>query len=287
MGMVKHFVPPAVKHVVKRVDEGWRILTGPIRLLPDFIIIGAQKCGTTSLYRYLMQHPCVVPPFRKEVHFFSIHFGRGLTWYQSHFPSFLYKAYTRQTRGRNLVIGEASPYYIFHPVAPKRISETIPQVELIAMLRNPVDRAYSHYHHEVRKGRETLPFEAAIEREAERLAGETERMIEDENYYSFNHHRYTYLSRGIYVNQLEIWLRFFSREQILILKSEDLYADSSTVLRHVLEFLNLPAWEPKEYMNYNPAGYPRMNPNTKKRLTDYFEPHNQRLYKYLGASFDW
>ena len=115
-----------------------------MRLMPDFIIIGAARCGTTNLYRNLTQHPYIVPAFRKEVHFFdhTSNFKNGVAWYRAHFPLLLYKHY-KQVRKQDIVTGEASPYYIFHPHAPKRAFEIVPQVKLIVMLRNPVDRAYS------------------------------------------------------------------------------------------------------------------------------------------------
>lgn len=285
-------VPPSVKRAAKQGLALYRMLTSPIRLLPDFIIIGAQKCGTTCLYLNLAQHPGVAPASRSIVHgsevqFFSVNFAKGIAWYRAHFPTSLYEHYVRQTRKQDFVTGEKSPYYIFHPAAPKRISEAIPQVKLIALLRNPVDRAYSHYHHNVRRGRETLSFEEAIQREAERLSGERERILGDENYYSFNHQHYSYLSRGIYVDQLRILMCSFPKHQILILGSEDFFADTPTAYRRVLEFLDLPSWEPKGYKRKQLFSYPSMDPSTRKRLTDYFEPHNQRLYEYLGTDFAW
>ncbi len=270
-----------MKKVIEEEVFLHRLLTSHIRVLPDFIIIGAQRCGTTSLYNYLSQHPCVVPALVKEVHFFDINFHKGIHWYRSHFPTFLEKY------KQNIITGEASPYYIFHPHAARRIFKIIPQVKLIVLLRNPVDRAYSHYHHEVRIGAETLSFEEAIEKESERLKGEIKKMLENENYYSFNHQHYSYLSRGIYIDQIKVWMSLFPKEQILIIKSEDFYANPSAVFRRVLEFLNLPIWEPKEYKKFNYANYPKMNPATRKRLIKFFEPYNQKLYEYLGVNFGW
>jgi len=255
--------------------------------LPDFIIIGAQRCGTTSLYKYLIEHPCVAPAFRKEVHFFDANFGRGLDWYRAHFPSVPYKYCAKQIRGHNILTGEASPYYIFHPHAPKRVREIVPRVKLIALLRNPVDRADSHYHLRVRDGTETLSFEDALERELEMVNRERERITQDENYHSLAHQRYSYLSRGIYADQLEVWASLFPREQILVLRSEDFYADPPTALRNVLKFLNLPSWEPQDYEKHRQGRYPKMDPATRRRLVSYFEPHNQRLYEFLGVNFEW
>jgi Sulfotransferase domain len=201
----------------------------------DFLIIGAQKCGTTSLYNYLVQHPQIVPALQKEVHFFDFNFDKGLDWYFGQFPNY--------NPADNLITGEASPYYIFHPLVAKRVHQLFPKVKLIVLLRNPVERAISHYYHEVRLGCEPLCLEEAIASEPIRLQGETEKLIADGTYYSFNHQHYTYLSRGIYVDQLQSWFNLFPREQFLILKSEDLYANPAQVLNKVLEFLEVSPYQ--------------------------------------------
>lgn len=263
------------------------LLTSPLRLIPDFIIIGAQRCGTTSLYNYLVRHPFVASALEKEVHFFDNNFKKGIIWYRAHFSSFLHKYYFRQAHKRDFITGESTPYYLFHPHAPKRIFETIPQIKLLVLLRNPVDRAYSHYHHERRLGVETLSFKEAIEKEKQRLTGELEKIVKDENYYSFSHQHYSYLSRGIYLNQIKVWTNLFSKEQILILRSESFYDDPSAVYEKVIKFLDLPIWEFRDYRKYNVGQYRNMAPALRKCLVDYFKPHNQRLYEYLGIDFNW
>ena len=263
-----------------------RLMTGLARTTPNFIIIGAQRSGTTALYNTLAQHSCITPAIKKEVHFFDVNFEKGFTWYRAHFPSYVYM-YAQKVRGRNFATGEASPYYIFHPHVPKRVSELAPEVKLIALLRNPADRAYSHYHHEVRKGFETLSFEDAIEREKERLLTETPRIQADEDYYSFNHRHYSYLSRGIYVDQLKAWSRFFPKEQILVLKSEDFYNNPSSVIGQILEFLKLPSGQLKDQGKYPVYPYSRMDAAVRKQLVDYFELYNQELYEYLGRNLHW
>lgn len=151
---------------------------------PDFLIIGAQKGGTTSLYTYLCQHPRVVGASRIEVHFFDLAYDKGWWWYRSHFPVHVFR------RGERIVTGEASPYYIFHPLVPERVRKDLPNVKLVAILRNPVDRAYSHYQHVRRNGREPLSFEEAIEREPPRTEGEAEIISSDDEYQSSAHRRY-------------------------------------------------------------------------------------------------
>lgn len=282
----KHSMRASIKHNIDRISMNYRLVTGQLRVAPDFIIIGAQRCGTTSLYNTLANHPFIAPALKKEIHFFDVNFRKGLVWYKAHFPLYGRK-YLTQVRKQNVLTGEASPYYIFHPHVPKRIAELLPQVKLIALLRNPVDRAYSHYHHEVRKGFESLSFEDAIEREQERLRIETVKMLEDENYYSFNHRHYSYLSRGIYVDQLRVWMRFFSREQILILKSEDFYEHPPSVIKRIVEFLRLPYWNFSVNGQYSYQPYSKMDITIRKRLIDYFDPYNQELYEYLSINLGW
>jgi len=282
-------LPSPAKKAIKRTrfwPVGGRILTGKIRLLPTFIIIGGQKCGTTSLYNYLGEHPGIVPALEKEVHFFDANFKKGTTWYRAHFPTQVYRLYCRLFR-KNIICGEATPYYIFHPRAPRLISEMLPDVKLIALLRNPVDRAYSHYQHMTRRGDEILSFEEAIRKEKERLDGEADKMLEDQNYQSSEHRLHSYLSRGIYADQLRAWENLLPKEQFLVLKSEDLFAEPSFVLQRVLKFLDLPYWEPKAYKPFKRGKYQRMDSTTRDELDRFFRPHNQRLYEYIGMKFNW
>src|SRR5437660_4703703 len=215
----------------------YRMSTSQARLLPDFIIIGTQRGGTTSLYYYLTEHPGIARALMKEVHFFDDNFTEGLNWYRAQFPSSLQKYYAERIRKEHFITGESSPYYLFYPHAPKRISELVPQAKLIVLLRNPVDRAYSHHWLGTLEGKETLPFEEAIQREEERMAGEHEKILADEHYESFNHRFFSYLARGIYVDQLQHWMNFYPKEQFLILKSEDLYKDTAAVVQQALEFI--------------------------------------------------
>jgi hypothetical protein len=275
------------------IEKLYRAISYPLRLLPDFLIIGTQRGGTTSLYSYLIDRPGVGPASVKELHFFDKKFHKGPSWYRAHFPTSIQKYSFELTRKQIFVTGEASAYYIFHPHAPKRVAKVLPQVKLIVLLRNPVDRAYSQYNFEVELGRETLSFEDALEREEERIGKETEKLLADEHYASFDHSRYSYLARGIYVDQLQCWMSFFPPAQFLLLKSEEFYADPVAVLEQTSKFLNLSELAPhertKKYKlhNYNSTPYPKMDAATRKRLIEYFEPHNQRLYDFLGMNFDW
>ena len=251
-------------------------------VLPDFVIIGAQKSGTTFLYNLLTRHPSIEGTFEKEVHYFDRFFHRGIEWYRSQFPL------PRLKVQRKVITGETTPDYLFHPHAARRMAKVVPQARLIVLLRNPVDRAYSHYHHQIRKGRETLGFEEAMEAEEERLRGERDKMLEDEHYNSFNYRHFSYLSRGVYVDQLLRWSEYFAKDQMLVLNSEDFFERAPETLKLVLNFLHLPDWEPETWKIRNKGSYEQeMNPATRRRLEEYFEPHNRRLYEYLGMDFGW
>jgi len=257
-------------------------------MLPNFLIIGAQRGGTTSLYNYITKHPKIIPALQKEIHFFDINFNKGIQWYQSHFQqnsffSLLY--YTKKFK--DCITCEASPYYIYHPHVPKRISKIIPDVKLIALLRNPIERAFSHYHHEVKLGIEKISFEDAIKEEPKRLNGELKKMLEDEFYYSFNHQNFSYLERGIYIEQLENWEKFFPKKQILILSSEEFYSNPDKICNDVFDFLGLPIIKIKKAKIFNKGNYQKMADKTRIELVEYFKPHNEKLYNFLKRDFGW
>ena len=259
--------------------------------LPDFLIIGEKKCGTSYLYYLLGQHPLVQPAASKELHFFDVHFDEGIEWYRRCFPQ------PRRKDGRRTITGEATPY-MSHPFAPKRVAEVVPEARLIALLRNPVDRAYSDYQQMVRKGRETRMFEEIIGVAAKvrspSAGGKTPKRKDRGD---LGDARRRYLSRSVYVDQLLRWSEFFPREQMLVLKSEDFFENPQQTLEVVFNFLDLPEWEleaseirmeRKKRDKRNTGVYEaEMDPSTRRRLEEYFEAHNKRLYGYLGADLGW
>ena len=265
-----------------RAAEDGVVVEQAMGALPDFVIIGAQKCGTTYFYHLLSQHPYVEPAAKKELHFFNDLFEEGVDWYRRCFPQ------PRLKDGRRTITGEATPSYLSHPHAARRMAEVIPHARLIALLRNPVDRAYSHYQFGVRRGFERLAFEEAIEAEESRLRDERDKVLEDEHHISFNLERFSYLARGVYVDQLLRCSEFFDREQMLVLKSEDFFERPRDTFELVLNFLDLPDWEPETWKRDRKSKYEqKMDPATRRRLEEYFEPHNKRLYDYLGTDFGW
>jgi Sulfotransferase domain len=269
-------LPEPARKVLRSAYRGYGQATATLRPLPDFLILGAQKAGTTALYAYLRWHPQITGPSFKEVSFFDRHYTRGERWYRAHLP----------VRRRGLV-GEASPSYLFHPLAPERVARMLPDARLIALLRNPVDRAFSHYQHEVALGREQLSFEDALAREQERMDGELEHMLRDPVYFSHAWWNYTYVARGRYAQQLERWFAAFPREQVLVLLTDDLAADTAGTYRRVLDFLSVDPRGLDSYPRIFEREYGEMSPKTRARLEVEFAEPNRRLAELLGRDLPW
>jgi len=246
------------------------------------------KGGTTTLCAWLNEHPFVAPAAVKEVHYFDYQFSRGEDWYRSRFPSKRERATFATEHGRPFLTGEASPSYISHMWAPTRIAQTLPDVKLIVALRNPVDRAYSHFEMSRRAGEEPLDsFHQAIVVEDERLQPELARVAVDPSYYSGRLGGWSYLLRGRYAEQLEHWFELFPREQFHFMKTEDLALKPAEALAGVHRFLGLPHHEPSAYPRFHVGQYAPMSADTRAMLVEYFQPHNERLYELVGIDFGW
>jgi hypothetical protein len=266
------------------------------RLLPDFIVFGAAKSGTTSLYGALAQHPFVEPCVTsdaqfgntKEVRFFDYNWYRGSDWYRSHFPLERSRRQFKAEHGRPFLTGEGSPTYISNLWAPGRVCKMLPDVKLIAVFRSPVDRAYSHFRYSRRAGLEECEsFSEAVAREEERLRPEWARMA-DPRYNSWNFGAWSYLARSRYAEQVERWLALFPREQFLFLKAEDMYREPQQALDATHRFLGLPPHRQEEVgrLNVSPE-HESMPDDVRKTLDDYFRPYNERFYELIGVDFGW
>ena len=258
-----------------------------MRSLPEFLIIGAQKCGTTSLYSNLCEHPKIGPAFEKEVRYFNNHYEKGLNWYKAHFPLVVTKKMVGWKDGIDLVSGEGEPSYLPNPVVPQRVFDLIPNVKLIVMLRNPVDRAYSHFQHRSRRGREHNSFEQVVAADKEQLRSGWNNLPTADNKRLGNLH-YSYLPRGIYVDQIRSWMKIFPKNQFLIIRAEDFFSNSQVIYDEVLDFLGLPGYRLGQSERQNVGTYTdRMSDELRQDLANYFQPHNTRLYDYLARDFFW
>lgn len=252
-------------------------LTARVRSLPDFLIIGAMKSGTSSLFHYLQRHPMIEPPIRKEIHFFTVGYHKGTSWYRAHFP-------LRGALSGSRITGEGCPDYMFCPGAEHRIYRLLPDVRLIILLRDPVERAISHYFHERRMGREYLPIMEALEVEEERLAGAD---LEDPQGLETYLHA-SYKRRGWYASHIARYFTLFPRDRILILGSGDLFRDSQRTTAEAIRFLGLPAVSAAEdYPPKNVGDREKVPAEVYRHLEEYFEPHELRLRELLGRSIVW
>jgi hypothetical protein len=284
---IRSRLPGRVRGALRAGVGAFGAVTSGRRLLPTFIIIGAQRSGTTSLYQYLAEHPAIAPAATKEVHFFDTRYGRGLSWYRGHFPTRATAERGRRRTGFEPIAGEASPYYLFHPLAPERIAHDLPFAKFIVMLRDPVSRAVSQYQHERSLGAEDLSIEEAFAQEPARLAGEHERMLADHSYNSYSHQHHSYMSRGEYAEQLERWFAVFPRERFLIIETGRFFKDPETGFGDVQRFLGIPVQRRREFTAYNKSSRTPLDDAVIERLRRHFVPHNRRLYELLGEDFGW
>jgi hypothetical protein len=259
-----------------------RRLTARWRRLPNFLILGTQKGGSTSLYDHIGLHPDVAVSPRKEINYFSNEHQRGEYWYRMFFPF----------KNSSLTFcGEASPAYIINPYAAGRIRKLIPDCRLIVLLRNPVERAISHYYHSFKKGRETLPLMDALQQESTRIDDEWATILNDKNYTSRAHNVYSYCQRGKYADQLLRYFEHFDRDQILIIDSDDFFSQPQETMRLVFDFVGVNQPDEAYFEQLKPRN---VNPLKKdvdvaayRYLLDYYRIPNQELYRITGVNYNW
>lgn len=237
---------------------------------PNFLIIGAQKCATTSLWARLREHPGVHVANEKELRFFDGYaWDNGIAWYEGNFDPDNDTLFNGDFDPERTPVGEASPIYLHRPIAIERIAAYRPDMRLIIMLRDPVRRAVSHYWWEVQMQNETLDMLEAIRAEESR---------QDDP-----HHFGAYKERGRYCEQLDRVFKRFPREQVFIGHVPRLDHSPDTFLERVEQFIGAPS-----YPNYPPLvryleqSYPEPPPDVVRYLSDYFAPHNQALHDRYG-----
>lgn len=287
--------PQWVKEAGRAATRAGGRLTAGARILPGFLMVGTQRGGTTSLFRALAAHPAVVPPnFHKGVHYFDVGYPRGLAWYRGHFP-------VRQLAERRVSAAldragldgaaplafESAGYYMHHPLAAERIARDLPGVKLVALLRDPVVRAYSAHKHELARGFETEPFERALDLEPERLAGEVEKIRADPAYLSHAHRHHSYVDRGQYAEQIGRLFELFGRDRVLVLYAEDFFSEPEPCYDAILDFLGLPRWRPASFERHNARPGSPLPDHLHRRLAEHYAPWDDKLAALLGAEPAW
>lgn len=290
---LKERSPRWLREAANLTTRRYALATSGWRTTPDFLVIGTKRGGTTALFNYLLMHPGVLglfpqPRGRKSSDYFFKELGRGESWYRSHFHTAIYRERKCRELGYRPASGEASPYYLWDPRIAEEVHGTAPDIKAIALLRDPVKRAWSHYLERRANGVEPLDFAGALAAEEDRLAGEAERMADAPTYYSEAHDWYSYRSRGIYLPQVQNWRARFPEGQLLVLRSEDMYRDVQTVFDTVCAFLGLPTHSLPTTRAFGARNSPVTMPDeVHAELTDFYAPHNRALEDYLGRSLDW
>ena len=286
-----------LRHQVRMARVRLRLRDSRIRLMPSFLIIGAMKAGTTSLFRYLCEHPSIFSPVVKEIHYFNFNWSRSAGWYAAHFP-------VARGKPEYALTGEASPGYLVHPLAPWRARERIPDARIIVLLRDPVQRALSHYFHERRIGRESRPAHEALfapesftkftltpDQEGEwyaALNGGRRRQAKAAALIAQCPMHKAYITHSRYVDHLPAWFEAFGQERILTLRAEDLFADPGGELDKAVEFLGLDALNKTDLPAHNIGKYPdSVSPEVIARLKDEFSGPNRRLFELIGKDQLW
>lgn len=267
-------------------EKFFRVLTNSQRLLPDFIIIGSTKSGTWTLTDFLMQHPNIF--MERNLHFFEYNQSNKLSWYRKFFPTQSYKRKIERKTKQNFVIGENTSTYLFHPLVPKRLKKILPNAKLIINLRNPINRAFSNYNHQVKQKFETRSFDDAINSEFSRIELlEKNPNLKINNPDFDNAVIFNYIRHGIYVDRIKNWFELFPKDQIQILPTNLLTNEPRKFLKITFDFLGVSDYPIENLKRTNVGKYSKMNEDTRKLLTDFYEPHNERLFELIGKKLDW
>jgi Sulfotransferase domain len=278
---------PAAWRAAHSVSVSTGLITNRARMWPGFLIVGAQRCGTTSMYHTLSQHPAVLKAvLHKGVHYFDTGYDHGLGWYRGHFPLLARAALARRASGEVPLTFESSPYYMFHPLAAERIRHDLPEVRLLVLVRDPVERAYSAHAHELARGYETEPFEQALELEDQRLAGEAERIVSEAGYHSHSHQHHGYVTRGHYADQLERLDKLFPG-RVHVVDSGRFFTEPEPVYDEVLDFLGLRNHGYPVFERHNARPRSAMPESLRLQLSEHFQPYDERLTSWLGQLPSW
>jgi hypothetical protein len=290
LSRIKDASPRFVLDAADLTTRGYAMATAGLRPGPDFFIVGAKRGGTTSLWNWLDRHPQVLSMFPrprglKSTDYFFGKSPKSWRWYRSHFHSQPYRAALRRTRGR-VVNGEASPYYMYGPHVPAQLAEAVPAARVIALLRDPVDRAYSHFQERSKQGVERLGFREALALEEGRIAVHRELARAHPEYYSSELDFFSYRDRGIYLPQLRRLHTAFPAGQVLVLLSEELYTDPQRAYDRVCDFLEI-ARHQLVAKRHNEIRRAPMEVDVRAELTSFFGPHNRELAAYLDRDLGW
>ncbi|MCW2815509.1 MAG: hypothetical protein JWN84_2964, partial [Nocardioides sp.] len=276
----RRVLPARAESTARSLTHLWGRATVRARMTPEVLVVGAQRSGTTTLFRLLAEHPALVrPTLSKGTGYFDDHYDRGRAWYLAHFP-------LRRPGGRQRAF-EVSGYYLCHPLAAQRIARDLPGVQVVVLVRDPVERARSAHGHELARGFETLGLAEALALEPVRTAGELDRLARDPGHRSHAHRHHAYLQRGEYAAQIRRYVDALGRDRVHVVDADRFFADPVGEYVRLQQDLGLPVVVPDAVEAVN-ARTPRPVPDElRRRLLRHYEPHDAELTELLGAPPSW
>lgn len=282
---------PARQVRAKRALKRWwwtsRRPTARFRALPDFVVFGAQKSGTTSIYNYLLKHPQVKRAFGQEPVFFSheVKFSKGLIDYRANFPLERWPTPSGHPT-RRWITGEASGEYLYYPTAPARIAQALPSVRLILVLRDPVQRTISGYYHTVKLGLEDRSLEEALGDEIRWHTGELEHDGPTHRRFDKWGSGRSYIGRSLYAHHLQPWIDLFPSERMLVIEAEKMFEQPQGVMQEVTDFLGIePCPATADLGAFNVGRRSEVDPSLQGWLQELFITPNAELDDLLRSAF--
>lgn len=274
-------MPARVVRAARAVLLGWGWVTADLRPPPEIVVVGAQRAGTTTLFRLLSDHPQLRrPTVDKGTGYFDDGYGHGRRWYRAHFP-------LRIAGTRRRAAFECSGYYLFHPLAADRIARDLPDAQVVVMVRDPVARAHSAHRHERARGFEELPFAEAVAKEAVRTAGTAEALVADPRTRSFAHRHHCYLQRGEYALQIQRFVDALGPDRVHVVDADALFADPVSEWVDLQRRLGLDVHRPETVGRWNERPGAPLPHDLQRSLRDHFVEHDAALERLMGRRPTW
>ncbi len=262
------------------IGRKFKGITAAQRKLPDFLVIGGKRCGTTTLFEFLRQHQMIAEPVIDHMGFFDDNYSIGINYYKSFFP-----IKTEETAKK--LDYDVTTSYLTSPFVAERVAKEIPNVKIIVLLRNPTSRAWSDYNASQKKDASEEEFQTYIDDELQELeASDFEEKV-SKNDYNMSEPFSNFIKKGLYAVYLKKWLKLFPRKNFLFISTESFSNDENKVFKQIFDFLGLSNFEIHKLQRMSKGNYEKLNPKIKNKLDLFFAPHNDELFKLINEKYDW
>lgn len=262
------------------IGRKFKGITAAQRKLPDFLVIGGKRCGTTTLFEFLRQHQMIAEPVIDHMGFFDDNYSIGINYYKSFFP-----IKTEETAKK--LDYDVTTSYLTSPFVAERVAKEIPNVKIIVLLRNPTSRAWSDYNASQKKDVSEEQFQSYIDDELQELeASDFEEKV-SKNDYNMSEPFSNFIKKGLYAVYLKKWLKLFPRKNFLFISTESFSKDENKVFKQIFDFLGLSNFEIHKLQRMSKGNYEKLNPKIKNKLDLFFASHNDELFKLINEKYDW